>query len=117
VRWSSAAREKIWEQKLVSRSSLLCVVMSVKKTVSETGNELSDTALLLCTLNLESESVGLYSSQLNSIRSDTSFYGGHEKFCVSTREADEHLTKISATAFGQSLTNGAVWNYTGFDNH
>ena len=71
---------------------------------------------LLCTLNLESESVGLYSSQLNSIRSDTCFYGGHEKFCVSTREADEHVTKISATAFRQSSTKGAVWNYTGFDN-
>ena len=45
MRWSSAAREKIWEQKLLTRSSFLCVVMSVKKTVSETGNELSDTAL------------------------------------------------------------------------
>ena len=63
---------------------------------------------LLFILNLESESVGLYSSQLNSFRSDTGFSGGPEKFCVSTRQADEHVTKISATAFGQSST-GSWW--------
>jgi len=58
---------------------------------------------MLCILHQVSESVDLYSSHLNPIWSDTGFSGGPEKFYVSIREGNEHVTKISATALGATL--------------
>ena len=47
-------------------------------------------------------------SQLNPIRSDSGVSDVSEKMYVSTSEASEHVDKRSATALGQSLTNGAA---------